>query len=142
MDDVNPETDELDDDDGDLDLLDELGEDNGTPWRPADSEEDEPIPQSIQGRVSFIGEIERDQKYGGGFAPMLEVTPRGPKDPGYGDVDAWSVRAYHGVLAKKIQRMLDNGMKVGDLIALHYSGKVGSKNDQEYHNYTGKFVAR
>lgn len=131
-----------DDDDGDLDLLDELGEDNGTPWRPADADEDEAdYPMAIQGRVQYIGEIERDQKYGGGFAPMLEVTPRGEGDPGFGEVDAWSVRAYHGVLAKKIQRMLDNGLKIGDLIALKYCGKVQG-SDNEYHNYTGKFVPR
>ena len=124
------------DDDEEFDLLDELGEDNGTPWRPAD---DEDQPKKIQGKVFILDEIEKDQKFGGGFASMISVTPRSTKDPGFGDVDAWSLRGYHGVLDKKIRAAITKGMKNGDLVAVAYLGETEGKNNT-YHNYDLRYA--
>lgn len=124
------------DDDEEFDLLDELGEDNGTAWKPAD---DEDQPRKIQGKVFILDEIEKDQKFGGGFASMIAVTPRSKKDPGFGEVEAWSVRGYHGVLDKKIRAAITKGMKNGDVVAIGYLGETEGKNNT-YQNYALKFV--
>lgn len=116
--------------DEEFDLLDELSEDNGVAWQPANDEEQ---PRGIQGKVSYIGEIEKDAKFGGGFAPMLELTTK--------DDTVWSIRGYHRVLDNKIQRMLDKGLKVGDFAAFKYLGEKPGK-DQDYQNYAADYRAQ
>lgn len=122
------------DDDEDFDLLDDMTEDNGTPWNPANNDD---CPRGIQGRVLFVSEVEKDQEFGGGFAPLLEIQDRSDEKL------IWTVRGYHTVLHNQIEKA---SPEVGDTIALKYFGfkvtkeAVGRKKEEGYHNY--KVVVR
>lgn len=115
-------------DDGDAyDLLSDMTEENGTAWMPWDEADQ---PEGIQGAVKYIGEVDRDKKYGGGLAPYVEVQDR--EDPDM----LWGVRGYATVLANQLQKAIDAGMQVGDFIAIKYFGEVMNKaGDNEYKNF-------
>lgn len=109
-------------DDEELDLLDEITEDQGDAWMPADDDE---MPEGIQGKVINVSTVETDQKYGGGSVPLLEIQEK--------DGHIWSVRGYHTVLRNQIEK---NNPQVGDTIAIKYLGtKENKKGDNSYENY-------
>lgn len=120
------------DDDDAYDLLSDLTEDNGTAWMPWDEEDQ---PDGIQGVVKYIGDVDREARFGGGVAPYIEIQDR--KDPEL----LWGVRGYATVLANQLQKALDNGLEVGDIIAIKYFGEVENrKGDNSYKNF--KVVTR
>lgn len=110
------------DEDEEFNLLDEITEDNGEAWKPAD---DEDIPEGIQGKVISVSSVETDQKYGGGTVPLLEIQEKSGR--------IWSVRGYHTVLRNQIEK---NNPQVGDIVAIKYLGeKDNKKGDNSYQNY-------
>lgn len=118
----------LDEDDEAYDLLSDLSEDDGEPWYPWD-EDGEDQPHGIQGTVTLIGEVEREQRFGGGSAPLIQL------DDGENGV-VWSVRGYSMVLANQINRELERGLAVGDRMAIKYFGeKENRRGDNSYRNF-------
>lgn len=119
-------------DDESFDLLSDMTEDGGTPWYPWD---DDSQPDGIQGTVKYVGTVEREAKFGGGEAPYIEVQDKADPDT------VWAVRGYATVLANQLNRALDSGLKVGDMIAIKYFGeKQNRKGDNTYKNF--KVVTR
>lgn len=107
------------DDDEVFDLLDGLSEDEGTPWIPDD--EDDPSPEGIQGRVTYVGEVASD--YGPEMCPLITLEAA--------DGTVWSVRGYSTVLRNQISKA---DPKVGDLMACRFFGVKQGKT-REYKNY-------
>lgn len=115
-----------------FDLLSEMTEDGGTPWYPWD---DDTQPDGIQGTVKYLGTVEREQKFGGGEAPYVEIQDKSNPE------QIWAVRGYATVLANQLNRAIDGGLAVGDLIAIKYFGeKENRKGDNTYKNF--KVVTR
>lgn len=107
-------------DEDDLDLLAGITEDNGTAWMPWD-DEDQPV--GIQGRVTYVGEVDSD--YGDGKVPLLEIEDKAG--------DLWSIRGYSTALRSQISKI---DPQVGDLFAVKYLGeKAGRKSGKDYHNF-------
>jgi hypothetical protein len=102
--------------DDDLDLLDGITEDNGTAWMPWD-DEDQPV--GIQGKVTYIGEVDSD--YSDDMVPLIELEAK--------DGTLWSIRGYAQVLANQIKK---NQPEVGDFFAVKYLGeKPGKRVDKK-----------
>jgi hypothetical protein len=109
-----------DDADTSYDLLDGLSEGDGTPWMPDDDED--PSPDGVQGRVTYVGEISSD--YGPEMCPLIEL-----ESP---DGTVWSIRGYSTVLRNQINKV---GPKVGDIMAVRYFGVKTGNSNREYKNY-------
>lgn len=112
-------------DDEDFDLLSDLTEDNGLSWIPWD---DEDQPEGIQGRVVGVGEVDREQRYGGGTAVLIQIEAK--------DGQVWSIRGYATVLANQLEREIEKGLSVGDFLAVKYLGEKENKSgDNSYKNF-------
>ena len=125
MEDAEP----AEEDEGELDLLEGISEDNGVAWKPAD---DDDLPKGIQGRVTYVGSVEND--YGDDPIPLIEIRSA--------DGTEWSVRGYHTALRSQIEKI---DPEVGDLVAFKYLGmKPGKRIDKktkepiEYYNYKAR----
>ncbi len=108
-------------DDGEsYDLLDGLSEDEGTPWIPTD--DDDPSPSGVQGKVTFRGELASD--YGPDPIPLVEIESA--------DGMKWSIRGYSTVLRNQINK---TDPQVGDFFAVRHFGSKTSKSGRDYENY-------
>lgn len=115
------------DDDEDFDLLSDLTEEEGVSWMPWD---DEDQPDGIQGKVTSIGEVDKEQRFGGGTAVFLQIQDRSDAEL------VWNVRGYATVLANQLEREIEKGLSIGDTIAIKYFGeKENKKGDNSYKNF-------
>jgi hypothetical protein len=122
--DINNEVAPVDDDE-DFDLLSDLSGSDAVAWMPWD-EDDQPT--GIQGRVTHIGTVTQDAKYGGDDVPYVEIEAK--------DGTIWGIRGYATVLKNQMQREIDKGLATGDLFAVAYLGvKENRKKDNEYKNF-------
>lgn len=121
-----------DSDDDDFDLLDQLNEENGTPWYPWEEEDQ---PEIIQGRVLYVSTVSQDPKYvakgESGEVPYLEI--RDKEDPEF----IWSVRGYASVLRGEIEK---NSPSAGDFIGIRYLGEEESKGGNVYKKFKVKVI--
>lgn len=128
MNDTSSKATSTSDDDEDFDLLSELTEEEGESWMPWD---DEDQPEGIQGKVVAIGEVEKEQRFGGGTAVMVQLSDKDNPD------QIWSVRGYSTVLGNQLEREIEKGLAVGDFMAIRYWGeKENKKKDNTYKNFT------
>lgn len=125
---LSDETSTVDDaDDESFDLLSDITEDGGTPWYPWDADDQ---PDGIQGRIQYIGTVDREERFGGGEAPYLEIQDKNDADL------IWAVRGYATVLANQLNKAIDQGLSVGDMIGIMYFGeKENRKGDNSYKNF-------
>lgn len=114
--------------DEDFDLLSDMSESDATAWVPWNEDEQ---PKGVQGTVTHIGTVEQDAKYGGGDVPYIELTDKN-------DV-VWGVRGYSTVLESQMNKVIDAGLRSGDVFAVVYQGEVlNKKRDNTYKNFQVK----
>lgn len=102
----------------DFDLLNGLDEDEGTPWLPSDDED--PSPAGIQGRVLYRYDIGSD--YSTDPVPVVTL-----KDKNDGTI--WTVRGYATALRNQITK---NDPQPGDFAAFLCRGAKRSKKGRDY----------
>lgn len=105
-------------DDTDYDLLSDMSESDATAWVPW-NEEDQP--SGIQGKVVHIGTVTQEAKFGGDDVPYVEIQDKDNPDL------IWGVRGYSMVLESQLDREINNGLRVGDHLAVVYKGETSNK---------------
>lgn len=128
--DTSPAAEVPDDDDDDFDLLSEMSESDAQSWVPQGDDE---VPQAIQGKLTYIGTISQDAKYGGGEVCYWELQDK--TDPSI----TWGVRGYSTVLNGQMEKAEGAGLRTGDFAAVVYRGLTWNKSKtNEYHNFVVK----
>lgn len=118
------------DDDDDFDLLSDMSESDAEAWVP---QNDEDQPKGIQGKLTHIGTVTQDAKYGGDEVPYWELQDKNDSDL------VWGVRGYSTVLKGQMEKEENAGLRTGDIVALQYQGlKTNRKGDNEYHSFAVK----
>lgn len=116
------------DDDEDFDLLSDMSESDAVAWVPWNDDEQ---PKGIQGTVTHVGTVTQDAKYGGDEVPYVELTDKA------GTV--WGIRGYSTVLESQMQKVIDAGLRSGDIFAVVYKGEVtNKKGDNTYKSFQVK----
>jgi len=125
--DMNTEPAQVDDDD-DFDLLSDMSESDAKAWVPW-NEDDQP--RGIQGTVNHVGTVTQDAKYGGDDVPYVELTSK--------DGTVWGIRGYSTVLESQMNKVIDAGLRAGDVFAVVYKGEVtNKKGDNTYKSFQVK----
>lgn len=120
----------VEDDDDDFDLLSDMSESDAEAWVP---QNDEDQPKGIQGKVTHIGTVTQDAKYGGDEVPYWEIRDKNDSEV------TWGVRGYSTVLNNQMEKEQNAGLRTGDVVALVYQGlKANRKGDNEYHSFVIK----
>jgi hypothetical protein len=115
-------------DDEDFDLLSDMSESDAVAWVPWNDDEQ---PRGIQGTVTHVGTVTQDAKYGGDEVPYVELTDKN-------DV-VWGIRGYSTVLESQMQKVIDAGLRSGDVFAVVYKGEVQNrKGDNTYKSFQVK----
>lgn len=117
-------------DDTDYDLLSDMSESDATAWVPW-NEEDQP--NGIQGKVVHIGTVTQEAKFGGDDVPYIEIQDKDNPDL------IWGVRGYSMVLESQLDREINNGLRVGDHLAVVYKGETSNRaHTLTYKNFAVK----
>lgn len=120
----------VDDDDDDFDLLSDMSESDAQAWMPWDEEDQ---PNGIQGKVTHVGTVQQDAKYGGDDVPYVEIQDLKDAEK------VWGIRGYATVLKNQLQREIDNDLRNGDILAVVYKGiQQNRKGDNEYKSFQTK----
>jgi|KBSSwiStaDraftv2_1062776.scaffolds.fasta_scaffold05351_8 hypothetical protein len=115
-------------DEEDFDLLSDMSESDAKAWVPW-NEDDQP--RGIQGTVTHVGTVTQDAKYGGDEVPYVELTDK--------DGTVWGVRGYSTVLENQMNKVIDGGLRSGDIFAVVYKGETTNrKGDNTYKNFQVK----
>lgn len=118
----------VDDDNEDFDLLSDMSESDAVAWVPWNDDEQ---PRGIQGIVTHIGTVTQDAKYGGDEVPYVELTAK--------DGTVWGIRGYSTVLESQMNKVIDAGLRSGDVFAVVYKGEVENrKKDNTYKSFQVK----
>ena len=104
------------DDEEDSDLLDEITEDDGTPWYPWEEEDQ---PSGVQVTVTSVDTIQADPQYSKKGEDLTRPFVQGEDKEG----TLWSFRGYSTVMQRQLDEWITKGLKPGDIFAIKYLGE-------------------